>query len=146
MKKIVVLTLLIFTLAACSESPRSVHKELTKFDPSVTYSAIGEKLSLEEARSALLRIPSLNWNGANKFASDADDTFFGSSIVEDGYTYFGLDRLGQHPAVYKVVDGVDHPVSSICLGAKGVCFVKGEANKWVLRIGDRYACVQKTAQ
>lgn len=68
------------------------------------------------------------------------------AIYSDGaFTYFkygpDLQSLHDLPVIYKVVDGLDHPINSRVEG--GTIVMEGIGDKWTIRAGDKHACVRK---
>lgn len=69
-------------------------------------------------------------------------------VYSDGYfTYFrfakgdSVSDVNSFPAVYRVADGSDVPVN---ITAKGSTLrVEGTANKWTLRLGSEWLCIEK---
>lgn len=78
-----------------------------------------------------------------------DESIRPYAVYSDGvFTYF---RFGEHdssaavnelPAVYRVADGSDIPTNSTM--KKGTLRVEGVHNKWTLRLGEKYLCIEKS--
>lgn len=71
-------------------------------------------------------------------------------VYDDGkFTYFRFSKknnvadISNLPTVYRVADGSDVP--SNVSPMKGTLRVEGVVNKWTLRLGDKYLCIERTS-
>ena len=99
-------------------------------------------LSKEDREEAFKRMRAISWENVPSTHSFDKNQLVRAVVEDDTYTYFAFVP-GSVPIVYLHEDGIDWIVKSSYLEEVQATAIKKRADKWVVRVGDKFVCVDR---